>query len=301
MGSLHVERRKGVLLSLKSWWEHLTTTRSGQQKLSRFGTYILLTIISLTMILPFLWMLSSSIKPETEVFDMPIRWIPDEPRFENYVDVWRKAPFLIYYRNTVVLTVITVLTQLVTSSLAGYVFARMSFPERDTIFFAYLGTLMVPYMVIMIPQFVIIRNLGLYDTLWSVYLIRAFNPFGVFLFRQFFLTIPFELSDSARIDGCSEFRVYRQIILPLSRPAIATLVVFFFSFTWNDFLGPLIYLSTDTNKTIQLGLRSFITLYNQDYALLMAAAVVAMLPILILYFAAQKYFVAGIAMTGLKG
>lgn len=290
-----------MLSAIRQSWYRLTSTRSGQEKLSRIGTYVLLAVISVTMVLPFLWMLSSSVKPETEVFSVPIRWIPESPRWVNYVEVWQKAPFFVYYKNTIVLTIATVITQLFTSSLAGYVFARMEFPERDTLFFAYLGTLMVPYMVIMIPQFVIVRTLGLYDSLAAVYLIRAFNPFGVFLFRQFFMTIPFELSHSARIDGCSEFRIYRSIILPLSRPAIATLVVFFFSFTWNDFLGPLIYLSTDTKKTIQLGLRSFVTLYNQDYALLMAAAVIAMMPILILYFAAQKYFVEGIAMTGLKG
>lgn len=294
MGSVHVKPVQLInRFSLKS--------RSGRQRTTRVITYLILTAISLSMVLPFLWMISSSLKLETEVFAMPIRWIPDDVQWENYLEVWQKAPFATYYKNTVVLTLGTVLTQLITASLAGYAFARLRFPERDVLFFVYIGTLMVPYMVIMIPQFVIIRNLGLYDTLWSVFLIRAFTPFGTFLFRQFFLTIPFELSHSARIDGCSEFRIYRSIILPLSKPAIATLVVFFFSFTWNDFLGPLIFLSTDAKKTIQLGLRGFVTLYNQDYALLMAAAVVAMLPIMLLYVAAQRYFVAGIATTGLKG
>ena len=295
MGSIHVAALsdRAGRLSLR--------TRSGRRRSTRLVTYAILAAISATMVLPFLWMVSSSFKIETEVFAVPIRWIPDPFEWRNYVEVWRRAPFAVYYGNTVILTIGTVITQLITSSLAGYVFARLTFPERDAVFFVYLGTLMVPYMVIMIPQFVIIRILGLYDTLWSVYLIRAFSPFGTFLFRQFFLTVPFELSDSARIDGCSEFRIYRSIILPLSKPAIATLVVFFFSFTWNDFLGPLIYLSTDTKKTIQLGLRGFVTLYNQDYALLMAAAVVAMLPIMVLYVFVQRYFVAGISMTGLKG
>ena len=275
--------------------------RANRIKHARWSTHVILAIISVSMILPFLWMISSSLKLENEVFSMPIRWIPSVIRWSNYVEVWRRAPFGIYYWNTALLTFGTVVTQLVTSSLAGYVFARLKFPERDALFFTYLGTLMVPFMVIMIPQFTVIRVLGLFDTLWAVYLIRAFSPFGTFLFRQFFSTIPFELSDSARIDGCSEFRIYRTIIMPLSRPAIATLVVFFFSFTWNDFLGPLIYLTSDTNKTIQLGLRGFVTLYNQDYALLMAAAVVAMFPIMVLYVFLQRYFVEGIAMTGLKG
>lgn len=288
MGSVHVALRT-------------QGPRSNRIKHARWSTHVILAIISVSMILPFLWMISSSLKLENEVFSMPIRWIPSVIRWSNYAEVWRRAPFGIYYWNTTLLTFGTVVTQLATSSLAGYVFARLKFPERDALFFTYLGTLMVPFMVIMIPQFTVIRVLGLFDTLWAVYLIRAFSPFGTFLFRQFFSTIPFELSDSARIDGCSEFRIYRTIIMPLSRPAIATLVVFFFSFTWNDFLGPLIYLTSDTNKTIQLGLRGFVTLYNQDYALLMAAAVVAMFPIMVLYVFLQRYFVEGIAMTGLKG
>jgi multiple sugar transport system permease protein len=253
------------------------------------------------MILPFLWMVSSSLKLETEVFTLPMRWIPDPIRLQNYVEVWQKAPFAKYYLNTIIVTVLTVSTQLFTSSLAGYVFARLRFPERDKLFLVYLGTLMVPYMVIMIPQFVIVRTLGLFDTLGAVYLINAFSPFGTFLFRQFFLSIPFELSESAKIDGCSDFLIYRKIIMPLSLPAIASLTVFFFNFTWNDFLGPLIYLPSDHNKTIQVGVRSFITLYNQDYALLMTAAVLAILPIITLYLFVQRFFIEGIAMTGIKG
>lgn len=290
MGSVHVDARALAR----------ATGRSGVG-IRQWAMYAALGLISLSMVLPFLWMISSSLKNEIEVFSMPIRWIPRNIEWRNYIEVWQKAPFATYYWNTVVLTFGTVVTQLITSSLAGYAFARLEFPERDTVFFIYLGTLMVPYMVIMIPQFTIIRVLGLYDTLWAVYLIRAFSPFGTFLFRQFFMTIPNELSQSARIDGCSEFRIYRSIVMPLSRPAIATLVVFFFSFTWNDFLGPLIYLTSDTKKTIQLGLRGFITLYNQEYALLMAAAVIAMLPIMVLYVFLQRYFVEGVAMTGLKG
>lgn len=293
MGTVHVKRLRVSDFSLQ--------TRTGRNRVNRIFTYVLLTVISVSMVLPFLWMLSASLKLDTQVFTMPIQWIPQPVKWSNFTEVWEKAPFGIYYKNTAILTFATVITQLLTASLAGYAFARLQFPERDTLFFIYIGTLMVPYMVIMIPQFQIIRHLGLYDSLGAVYLVRAFTPFGTFLFRQFFLTIPFELSDSARIDGCSEFRIYHSIILPLSKPAIASLTVFFFAFTWNDFLAPLIYLSTDTNKTIQLGLRGFVTLYNQEWALLMAASVIAMLPIMVLYVAAQKYFVRGIATSGLKG
>lgn len=188
--------------------------------------YSALIIASLTMLLPFFWMLSASLKPETEVFLMPIQWNPSRPLWTNYVEIWQRIPFARYYLNTVILTVSVTLLQILTSSLAAYAFAKISFKERDILFFAYLGTLMVPFTVIMIPQFIIIRNLGLINDLRALILIGAFNPFGVFLFRQFFLTIPEELSEAARIDGCSELGIYSRIIMPNSKPAIGSLTIF---------------------------------------------------------------------------
>jgi multiple sugar transport system permease protein len=268
---------------------------------SQAVTYGALAVLSLLMLLPFLWMLSASIKPEIEVFRVPVEWIPSTLRLENYREMWTRVPFLLFYRNTVFVAVMITGLQVATCSLAAYAFSKIEFRERDLLFLGYLGTLMVPYTVIMIPQFVVIRNLGLVNNLWSVILINAFSPFGVFLFRQFFMTIPNELSESARIDGARERTIYWKLIMPLSKPAIASLVVFQFVYAWNDFLGPLIYLTNERVKTLQLGMRLFVTMYNQEYALMMAAAVVAMLPAIIVFLLAQDFFIKGITTTGMKG
>ncbi len=268
---------------------------------SRCILYAVLIITSLLMIAPFLWMISSSLKLEKEVFEVPIKWIPEKFQWTNFAEVFERGPFLRYYLNTVVIAVSVTVLQIVTCSLAAYAFSKIEFPERDTLFLLYLSTMMIPFAVIMIPQFVVIRTLGLLDSLLALVLLHAFNPFGVFLFRQFFMGIPGELSQSARIDGCGEFCAYSRIVLPLASPAIVSLVIFTFVAQWNDFLGPLIYLSTETKKTLQLGLRTFRTQYNQEYALLMAASLVAMLPTILVYLFAQKRFVEGVAVTGLKG
>lgn len=263
--------------------------------------YLIVSAVSLTMVLPFLWMLSASLKPETQVFDFPIRWIPEKFQWDNYKVVWTKLPFLTYYLNTLKVSVAVTLLQIVTCSMAAYSFSKIVFPERDKLFVVYLSTLMIPFQVMMIPQFIIVKNLGLVNHLTSVILLGAFSPFGVFLFRQFFLTIPDELLESARIDGYSELGIFAKIVLPLSKPAIASLVIFTFVASWNDFLAPLIYLNSDSVKTLQIGMRSFQTLYNSEYALLMAAATCATLPVILVYFFAQDYFIEGIVTTGLKG
>ncbi|MEC2158346.1 carbohydrate ABC transporter permease [Virgibacillus halodenitrificans] len=263
--------------------------------------YVVIILISLVMILPFLWMISSSLKAESEIFGFPIKWIPEMFHWSNYKEVWTKIPFHLYYLNTLKIAVSATVLLVITSSLAGYVFAKVKFPERDKLFFLYIATMMIPYQVMMIPQFMIMKQIGLVDSHWSLILLGAFNPFGVFLFRQFFLSIPDELLEAARIDGLTEFGIYRKIILPLSKPAIATLVIFSFMHAWNDFLGPLIYLTSDNLYTIQLGMQFFITEYNTEYALLMAAAVSAVVPTIIVYFLAQDQFVEGVANTGVKG
>ena len=189
---------------------------------------------------------------------------------------------------------------LVTSSLAAYAFAKIPFPERNTMFLVYIMTMAVPFQVIMIPQFILMKNLGLSDSLWALVVLQSFSPFGVFLLRQFFMTIPDELCECARIDGLSEFGIYSRIILPLAKPALSTLAIFQFKFVWNDFLGPLIYLTSDKNKTIQLGIRKFYTQYGVEYGLIMAASVCALIPVILVYAAFQKYFIQGIATTGLR-
>ncbi|MCU6712709.1 carbohydrate ABC transporter permease [Paenibacillus sp. J5C_2022] len=263
--------------------------------------YGVMLAVSLSMIIPFVWMLSASLKKESEIFGFPIQWIPETFYWSNYVEVWTRVPFLTYYMNTVKLAVLVTLFQIVTCSLAAYAFARVRFPERDKLFFLYIATMMIPYQVMMIPQFMLMKQFGLVDSHWALILLGAFNPFGVFLFRQFYMTIPEELSEAARIDGLSEFGIYWRIIMPLTKPAIASLVIFTFMHSWNDFLGPLIYLTSDNLYTLQLGMQHFQTEYNTEYALLMAAAVSAVIPTVLVYVFAQKYFVEGMASAGIKG
>lgn len=262
---------------------------------------VLLIVGALTMIIPFIWMISSSLKLDKDIFEFPIRWIPENPQWKNYSEVWKRVPFAQFYFNTIKIAVSVTVFQIITCSLTAYSFAKLKYKGRDKFFIGYLATLMVPFQVIMIPQFIIIKNLGLSDTHLSLILIGAFSPFGVFLLRQFFMGVPEELSESARIDGESEFGIYCKIIMPLSKPAIASLAIFTFVDRWNDFLGPLIYLNTASKKTIQLGIRVFQTQYGNEYSLIMAAAVCAVIPILIVYLAAQQFFIEGIALTGIKG
>ncbi|WP_422661186.1 carbohydrate ABC transporter permease [Paenibacillus sp. EC2-1] len=262
--------------------------------------YVVIIVVSLMMVLPFVWMLSASLKAETEIFGFPIKWIPETFRWDNYSEVWTSVPFHLYYLNTIKIAVITTILVIINSSLAGYAFAKIKFPESNRVFFIYVATMMIPYQVMMIPQFMLMNKLGLVNSHWALIILGTFNPFGVFLFRQFFLSIPDELLEAARIDGLSEFGIYWRIIMPLSRPAIASLVIFSFMHSWNDFLGPLIYLTSDRLYTLQLGIQHFITEYNTEYALLMAAAVSAIVPTILVYFLAQDHFIKGVANTGIK-
>ena len=191
--------------------------------------------------------------------------------------------------------------QIITCSLAAYGFTKVRFPERDKLFVLYLATMMIPYQVMMIPQFMLMKEIGLMNSHWALILIGAFSPFGVFLFRQFYISIPEELSEAARIDGLNEFGIYARIILPLTRPAIASLVIFTFMFSWNDFLGPLIYLNSDHLYTLQLGMQHFQSEFSTSYAQLMAAAVSAIIPTIIVFFLAQDHFVEGMAAGAVKG
>ena len=262
---------------------------------------VILMIIGLTMLVPFFWTLSSSFKYDREIFEYPIKWIPEVFRWSNYQEVWTRVNFLTYYLNTIKLSIIVTVGQVVTCSLAAYSFAKMDYPGRDKIFLCYLATMMVPWHAIMIPQFIIIKNMGFYDSHWSIILMNLFSAFGVFLLRQFMLGIPMELSEAARIDGCGELKIYSQIIMPMCKPGLATLVVFTFNFMWNDYMGPMIYLNTDKLKTIQIGLAAFRTEYGAEYGLIMAGTVCSLLPMVLIYCVAQKYLIEGIAFSGLKG
>jgi multiple sugar transport system permease protein len=270
-------------------------------KLSNVVLFTVMLFVGISMIIPFIWTLSASFKNNNEIFSYPIKWIPEVFRWSNYAEVFSKIPFFTYYWNTIKLTVIVTVGQVVTCSLAAYSFSKMKYPGRDKIFLCYIATLMVPWHAIMIPQFLIIKFLGLNDSHWSLILINLFNAFGVFLLRQFMMSIPNDLSEAARIDGCGEFHIYSQIILPICKPGIATLVVFTFNFMWNDYMAPMIYFTSDNLKTIQIGLAAFRSQYGSEYGLIMAGTVCALIPMLIIFFIGQKYLVEGIANSGLKG
>jgi multiple sugar transport system permease protein len=284
-----------------------TTKRSARSKLGKRSLltnlllYALLIAIAFIMLLPFAWMLSASLKMNKDVFRFPIEWIPSDPQWNNYELIWTRIPFLTFFANSLKLTVIITFLQLATSSFAAYAFAKLEFKGRDFLFLAYLGSIAIPWQVYMIPQFILMRELDLVDNLLSLILLQAFTAFGVFLMRQFFISVPNEILDAARIDGMSEYGIYFRIMLPLSKPALATLTIFSSVFVWNDFMGPLIYLYSESNKTIQLGLRMFIQQYSTDYHLIMAASLVSLIPVIILFLAFQRFFVEGIGTTGIKG
>lgn len=263
--------------------------------------YIVLIFLALIMLVPFVWMLSASLKLNKDVFVIPFEWIPSSPRWANYVDIWTKIPLLTFVLNTVKLTIIVTCLQLATSSFAAYAFSKLRFKGRNTLFLAYVATIAVPWQVYMVPQFMFMRSLGLADTHLAIIILQAFSAFGVFMMRQFYSGIPDSLCEAARIDGMSEYQIYAKLMLPLSKPALSTLTIFTFVNTWNDFLGPLIYLTTEKKKTLQLGLKMFISQYSAEYGLIMAASVLSLIPVLVVFLSLQKYFVEGIASTGVKG
>lgn len=263
--------------------------------------YILLITVTITMLFPFLWMLSSSIKFDRNIFLFPIQWIPDQPVWSNYIDIWTRIPLATFIYNTAKITLIVTFLQLTTSSFAAYAFSKLEFKGRNLLFIAYIATIAVPWQAYMVPQFIMMRSFGLNNTHLAIILLQAFSAFGVFMMRQFYQGIPDSLIEAARMDGMNDYQIYYRIMLPLSKPAISTLTIFTFVNTWNDFLGPLLYLTRDELKTIQIGLRMFITQYSAEYALIMAASVVVLIPVLIVFLSLQRHFVQGVAAIGVKG
>ena len=263
--------------------------------------YIVLIALAVFTLIPFVWMISSSLKLDREVFAYPMKWIPETFHWENYSLIWTRVPLVTYFKNTAFIAVVVTLLQTLTSSFAAYAFAKLTFRGRDTLFLAYIATIAVPWQAYMLPQFIMMRSMGLYDTLWAMVVLQAFSAFGVFLMRQFYRGIPTELCEAARLDGLSEYGIWARIMLPLSKAAIATLVIFTFVGTWNDYMGPMIYLTRDINKTVQVGLRRFIQENSSDYHLIMAASLCSLIPVSIMFLALQRYFIEGIATSGLKG
>ncbi len=263
--------------------------------------YVVLFIIAAAMIVPFLWMLSTSLKEQYDAVKIPPVWVPIPPQFENYIKLFTEQPMLSFMLNTLKIVFFVVLGQLFFSSLAAYSFARIRFTGRNILFFFYIGTLMIPGQVTMIPIYLMFANVGLTDTHYALILPALFSAFGVFLLRQFFMTLPKELEEAAEIDGCNPFTTYLRIMLPLVIPAMLTLGVFTLMNTWNDYLGPLIYLTTPEKFTMTLGISFFRGIYTTQWNLVMAGSVLSVIPILAAYLIAQKYFTQGIAFSGMKG
>jgi multiple sugar transport system permease protein len=277
------------------------TGNSQKQFWYHFCIYFFLVTMTFAMLIPFVWMLSSSLKLNREVFAFPMKWVPENPRWNNYSDIWTKIPLGTFILNTVKLSVIVTFMQLLSSSFAAYAFAKLRFPGCRGLFLGYIATIAVPWQAYMVPQFILMRAMGLNNTHLSIICLQAFSAFGVFMMKQFYESIPDELREAAWIDGLSEYGIWLRIMLPLSKPALSTLTIITFVNTWNDFLGPMIYLTRTELKTIQIGLRMFISQYSSEYGLIMAASVVALIPVLVIFLSLQRYFVQGVATTGIKG
>lgn len=263
--------------------------------------YTLLTVAAILVAIPFGWMLLASVKTSNEVFSIPMKLFPETFQWVNYETIWEKIPLLTFFKNTFKIAVLTTLLQVLTSCFAAYGFSKVNFKGRDFLFLISVTTFAVPWQAYMVPQFALITKLHLSNSHLGLILMQAFSGFGVFLMRQFMISIPNELLEAARIDGLNEYKTFAKIALPLAKPGIATLVIFTFVNIWNDFMGPLIYLNSTELKTIQLGIRMFISQYGADYALIMAASVCSLIPVIIVFMACQKWFVEGITAGGVKG
>ncbi|MFO7446799.1 MAG: carbohydrate ABC transporter permease [Ignavibacteriaceae bacterium] len=263
-------------------------------------THIGIYILAIVTLIPFIWMILTSFKDLGEIFVYPPQWFPNEFKFKNYVDAFEAAPFGRYYLNSMFVAIVVTIGQLITCSLAAFAFARLNFRGKNVLFFIFLGTMMIPYNVTMIPSFMVLYWLGWIDSFKALIVPGLASAFGVFLLRQFFQTIPKELEEAAYIDGATRFQVLRKIIIPLAKPALATLAIFTFMGVFNDFIWALIVINSEDLRTVQLGLAIFRDRYLTQWDLLMAGSVTAVLPILIVFFFAQSYFIKGITLSGLK-
>jgi ABC-type glycerol-3-phosphate transport system permease component len=264
--------------------------------------YGLLIVLSIIFILPFMWMVSTSLKQSQDVFTFPPQFLPTSFEWRNYIDGWTRLPFNTFLLNSLIITSANVVGNLTSCSLVAYAFARLRARGRDVLFLLVLATLMIPREVTIVPTFILFTQLGLVNTLWPLILPAWFGyPFFIFLLRQFFMTIPHDLDEAARIDGASNFRIFTSIILPLSKPALGTVAIFSFIGNWNNLLDPLIYLRSTEKYTLALGLNLFKGQHFTAYNELMAVSIIQLLPILIIFFVAQKYFVRGVALSGMGG
>lgn len=282
-----------------------TTTRLRWQKpLGTVVSHLVLIAVSILFVFPFYWMVITSLKENTQVFTYPVEWWPDPILWENYPNAinYRNFPFFLYLGNSIYFAVTVMVGTVISCAAVGYGFARLRFPGRNFLFILTVATLMIPGIVTFIPTFILFKSLGMMGT-YAPLIVPAFfgNAFFIFMMRQFFQGLPVELVDAARVDGASEWRIFWQIMLPLVRPALLVMAVFTFLWTWHDFFGPLVYLSDQSQYPLSLGLFAFRAQRTTEWSLMMAASTLVTLPLIVIFFFAQRYFLDGIRMTGIKG
>ncbi len=279
----------------------MRTRKQGTEKLITILGLGFILMLALSMLVPLFWMFSTSLMSEREALRYPAPMLPDRPQWENYQEAVTLVPFWRFLLNSIIITVTSVLLQLVVCSTAAYAFSRLRFPGRNKLFIAYVATLMVPPVVVIIPQFFLIVELGWKGTYLALIAPYASSVWGIFLLRQFFQTLPRDLEDAARVDGAGELSIFFRIVLPLSKPALATLAIFAATSTWQEFLWPLIVTDTMEMRPLSVGIALFASLHERHPQFQMAAAVLAMVPMLVAFLLAQRYFVRGITLTGMKG
>ena len=276
-----------------------------QRALGRFELFVLYTVLSLLavwFVVPFFWLLTSSLKYPHELFSVPIQWLPSRIQFGNYERMFDLIPFMLYLRNTGIIVFFTIVGRVISSCIVAYGFSRIDWPGRDKVFVIVLASMILPFQVIMVPLYLQFQRFGWIGTFLPLTLTQFFgHPFSIFLMRQFFMAIPRELSEAAKIDGANEFRVFWQVCIPLAKPAIATVAIFSFMAAWNDFIGPLLFLTDRRLYTLSIGAHMIRSDIQPNWELLMALGVIMVTPVLIIFFFLQKYFIQGIAMSGIKG
>jgi len=287
-------------ISINRLGRDLPTQPAQRRGSGNFFIYTLAIALSITMLLPFLWMISTSLMDEFEVYKFPPRLLPAEPLWSNYPNALTAAPFARFFLNSAIISLFIVIGQVFTAATAGYAFARLRFPGRDKVFILFLANLMVPVIVLLIPRFLIVGALGWVDTYAGLIVTELIGVWGIFLMRQYFLSLPRELEDAARIDGANEWQVFWKVALPLAKPAVATVALFSFVETWKSFLWPLIVTRSMGMRPVEVGIAAFHSLYFTNWPYQMAAAVTAVVPILLLFLFTQRYFVQGIQLAGLK-
>lgn len=270
---------------------------------SRILLYLTMIILSLIFLMPLFWLITTSLKEQGDVFASPPVWLPEVPQWSNYAEAVNRAMLWTWLRNTATVAFFAVIGNVLTSSIVAYGFARLQFPGKNILFVLLLSTMMLPDVILLVPQFILFREFGWIDTLLPLIVPTFFGggAFNIFLVRQFYMTIPRDFDDAARLDGASNWQIWRQILLPLSAPALTAVAIFSFVHHWNDFLGPLIYLQSEDMKTLALGLRAFISPTDASWHISMAASMFLVVPVMVIFFVGQRYFIRGVAMTGITG